>query len=90
MEGQWGSHNWPDVRSWRLSKSEDLDMAQVGRSLKTVLEGFADFLREREFALTKHQPHLVQWVREFPHAPNRVAMPYNRSETAKIPKSAPQ
>lgn len=30
-----------------------------------ILEGYARFLKKRELALPKHQPHLVRWVRNF-------------------------
>ncbi len=40
-------------------------MSEVGQKLKTVLEGYAKFLRDRDLAPPKHQPHLVRWVREF-------------------------
>ncbi|MCK4682541.1 hypothetical protein KAT59_05920 [Candidatus Bipolaricaulota bacterium] len=40
-------------------------MSEVGKKLKTVLEGYAKFLRDRDLAPPKHQPHLVRWVREF-------------------------
>ena len=35
------------------------------KQLKTVLEGYASFLRERKLVLPKHQPYLVRWVRDF-------------------------
>ena len=40
-------------------------MSNIGKKLKTVLEGYAKFLRDRDLAPPKHQPHLVRWVREF-------------------------
>ena len=40
-------------------------MTGIGRKLKTVLEGYAAFLRKRELVLPGHQQHLVRWVREF-------------------------
>jgi len=40
-------------------------MSEVGKKLKTVLEGYAKFLRDRDLAPPKRQPHLVRWVREF-------------------------
>ena len=30
-----------------------------------VLDGYANFLRETELALPKHQPCLVRWVKDF-------------------------
>jgi hypothetical protein len=42
-------------------------MPDSGGPLKTVLDGFATFLTDKEFALRKHQPYLVRWVREFLH-----------------------
>ena len=36
-----------------------------GKHLRTVLDGYAEFLVEKDLALTKRQPHLVRWVREF-------------------------
>ncbi len=38
-------------------------MSEVGKKLKTVLEGYAKFLRDRDLAPPKHQSHLVRWVR---------------------------
>jgi len=40
-------------------------MSEVGKKLKTMLEGYAKFLRDRDLAPPKHQSHLVRWVREF-------------------------
>ncbi|WP_177193633.1 hypothetical protein [Thermodesulforhabdus norvegica] len=40
-------------------------MNRVERELERKLNGYADFLRRRRLALSKHQPHLVRWVREF-------------------------
>ena len=40
-------------------------MSKVGQKVKTVLEGYAKFLRDRDLAPPKHQPHLVRWVWEF-------------------------
>ena len=42
-------------------------MPETGQRLQEVLDGYATFLRERDLALPKHQPHLVRWVREFLH-----------------------
>jgi len=39
-------------------------MADSGVKMEAVLEGYAKFLRERDLALPKHQPHLIRWVRE--------------------------
>ena len=36
-----------------------------GERLQTALDGYARFLREKDLALPKHQPHLVRWVRDF-------------------------
>jgi integron integrase len=33
--------------------------------LQGVLDGYAEFLRERNLALPKQQPYMVRWVREF-------------------------
>jgi len=33
--------------------------------LERKLGGYAVFLRKRQLAPPKHQPHLVRWVREF-------------------------
>jgi hypothetical protein len=41
----------------------DLAMTEIGKKLKTVLEGYAKFLQDRDLAPPKHQPHLVRWVR---------------------------
>ncbi len=35
------------------------------RLLQATLGGYAEFLRERDLALPKHQSYLVCWVREF-------------------------
>jgi hypothetical protein len=40
-------------------------MGKVGSKLKAVLEGYAKFLRDRDLAPARHQPHLVRLVREF-------------------------
>ena len=40
-------------------------MAKRDSHLQEVLDGYARFLREKNLALDKHQPHLVRWVREF-------------------------
>jgi len=40
-------------------------MAEPGVRMQAVLEGYAQFLREKDLALPKHQPYLVGWVREF-------------------------
>ena len=40
-------------------------MTQAGEQLRAVLDGYANFLLERELALPKHQPYLVRWAREF-------------------------
>lgn len=39
-------------------------MSEVGKKLKTVLERYAKFLRDRDLAPAKHESHLVRWVRE--------------------------
>ena len=41
-------------------------MPDSGDQLATVLEGYAKFLRNRDFAPPKHQPYLVRWLRESP------------------------
>ena len=33
--------------------------------LETVLDGYANFLREKDLALPKYRPYPVRWVREF-------------------------
>ena len=38
-----------------------------GERLQTGLDGYANFLREKDLGLAKHQPYLVRWVREFLH-----------------------
>jgi len=40
-------------------------MRKADEKLKTALEGYSNFLREKKLTLPKHQPHLVRWVREF-------------------------
>ncbi|SHF28959.1 hypothetical protein SAMN02745206_01693 [Desulfacinum infernum DSM 9756] len=40
-------------------------MAGMDEKLKAVLQGYANFLREKKLALLKHRSHLVRWVREF-------------------------
>ncbi|HUT87644.1 MAG TPA: hypothetical protein VMX15_06135 [Candidatus Heimdallarchaeota archaeon] len=36
------------------------NMDEVSKTLKTVLEGYAKFLRDRDLAPPKHQPHLAR------------------------------
>jgi len=33
--------------------------------LRKILDSYANFLREKDLALLKHQPYLVRWVRDF-------------------------
>ena len=33
--------------------------------METVLDGYANFLREKDLAISKHQMYLVRWVRDF-------------------------
>ena len=40
-------------------------MAEAGDRLRTLLGDYANFLRERQLSLQKHQPYVVRWVREF-------------------------
>jgi|GEM_PF-1368280 len=40
-------------------------MGGFDEQLRKILEGYANFLREKELALPKHQPYLVHWVRSF-------------------------
>lgn len=40
-------------------------MTERDDRLSEVLDGYGNFLREKELALAKHQPYLVRWVREF-------------------------
>ena len=40
-------------------------MAEGDQRLRTVLDEYANFLREKKLAVPKHQPYLVRWVREF-------------------------
>ena len=40
-------------------------MAEAAQRLLAVLDDYANFLRGRELALPKHQPHLVRRVRDF-------------------------
>ena len=40
-------------------------MSDPGERLRTVLDGHANFLCNKELALPKHQPYLVRWMREF-------------------------
>jgi len=42
-------------------------MDEADERLRAVLDGYANFLRERQLALPKHQPYVVRWVREFLH-----------------------
>ena len=42
-----------------------LDMPDSGGRLKTALDGYAKFLKDKDLALPKQQPYLVRWVREF-------------------------
>lgn len=40
-------------------------MAEAAQRLRAVRDDYANFLRGKELALPKHQPHLVRWVRDF-------------------------
>lgn len=40
-------------------------MSGTDEKLRVLLEGYANFLREKKLALPKHQPHLVRWVWQF-------------------------
>ncbi len=40
-------------------------MSEAEEKLQAVLEGYSNFMRERQLALPKHRPHLVRRVREF-------------------------
>ena len=40
-------------------------MPEAAQRLRDVLDDYANFLRGKELALPKHQPHLVRWVRDF-------------------------
>ncbi len=40
-------------------------MTEGDQRLRTVLDEYANFLREKKLAVPKHQPCLVRWVREF-------------------------
>ncbi len=40
-------------------------MTEAALKLRAVLDGYANFLKDRQLALPKHRPHLVRWVREF-------------------------
>ena len=40
-------------------------MPMRGEKLQAVLRGYANFLREKDLAPAKHQPHLVRWMRQF-------------------------
>jgi len=40
-------------------------MNRAEKELERKLDGYAEFLRKRQLAPPKHQPHLVRWVREF-------------------------
>jgi hypothetical protein len=42
-------------------------MTDAGDRLQAVLDSYAKFLREKDLALSKHQPYLIRWVREFLH-----------------------
>ncbi len=45
--------------------NQDGIMNQAEGELERKLGGYAVFLRKRQLAPPKHQPHLVRWVREF-------------------------
>jgi hypothetical protein len=40
-------------------------MKRAKGELERKLLGYAEFLRKRQLAPPKHQPHLVRWVRQF-------------------------
>lgn len=40
-------------------------MAGFDERLTQILDGYANFVREKELALPKHQPYLVRWVKDF-------------------------
>ena len=40
-------------------------MANFDERLTQILKGYANFLREKELALPKHQPYLARWVKGF-------------------------
>jgi len=40
-------------------------MSEPGQRLQAVLDGYPKFLWDKQLALSKHQPYLVRWVREF-------------------------
>ena len=40
-------------------------MPESSQRLQAVLDGYAEFLRDKHLAFPRHQPHLVRWVREF-------------------------
>jgi hypothetical protein len=42
-----------------------MDVQGFDEQLRKILEGYANFLREWELALSRHQPYLVHWVRSF-------------------------
>ncbi len=50
---------------WTLCIIRIVIMNRIEGKLERKLDGYADFLRRRRLAQPKHQPHLVQWVREF-------------------------
>ncbi len=41
-------------------------MKRAKGELERKLLGYAEFLRKRQLAPPKHQPHLVRWVQQFP------------------------
>ena len=47
-------------------------MADGGARLQPVLDGYANFLHDKELALPQRQPYLVRWVREYIFPPPRV------------------
>jgi hypothetical protein len=42
-----------------------MDMEGFDKQLRKILEGYANFLREKQLAIPKHQPYLVHWVKSF-------------------------
>ena len=50
---------------WRLCLIRRPNMSGADERLQAVLEGYSNFLREKNLAMPKHQSHLVRWVREF-------------------------
>ena len=57
-------------------------MAERKGKRRVVLDGYAEFLKERELALPRYRSHLVRWVCEFPlFAQNRRGFTFEQTRS---------